>query len=89
MSISNEYLKLFTSIAKQVTFPGVEGIYLPKPSEDNNKKDDFGVVILEDGSAGAFYTSLEDTLEQLINLFPEGGTIKQDCMSLIKKITSH
>lgn len=94
MSISDEYLELFTSISKQVTLPKVEGVYLPKPVEDSEKKDEFGVVILEDGSAGAFYISLEDTLEHLESLYlnKKGGVNgkknNQDCISLIKKFKS-
>jgi uncharacterized protein (DUF4213/DUF364 family) len=89
MTLPNEYLELFTRIAEHVTFPAVEGIYLPTPREESEKKDEFAVVILEDGSAGAFYTSLDDTLEQLKKRYPEGETVKQDCLSLIKKITSN
>jgi len=89
MTLSNEYLTLFTRIAEQVAFPAVEGIYVPTPRDDSEKKDEFGVVILEDGSAGAFYTSLGDTLEQLKKRYPEGETVKQDCLSLINKVSSN
>ena len=89
MTLSNEYLELFTRIAEHVTFPAVEGIYLPTPSEESEKKDEFAVVILQDGSAGAFYISLDDTLVQLKKRYPEGETVKQDCLSLINKLSSN
>ncbi|GAA0410067.1 hypothetical protein GCM10009133_18280 [Cocleimonas flava] len=57
------------------------------------KKDEFGVVILEDGSAGAFYTSLDDTLIQLENhlenIYSNIKDENQSTLSLIKKFNSH
>ncbi|CAA6824561.1 MAG: Unknown protein [uncultured Thiotrichaceae bacterium] len=88
MSISSEYVELFSSIAKQVSLPAIEAIYLPTPIAESKKKDDFGIVILEDGSAGAFYISLDNTLEQLQSLYPEGENVAQECLSLIKNLTS-
>ncbi len=101
MDISSEYIELFSGIAKQIDLPKIEGIYLPQQVKENientengdgEKKDEFGVVILEDGSAGAFYISLDDTLKQL-KLQIEGSnlnTIKknQDTLNLIRKFNS-
>ncbi len=95
MDISSEYIELFNDIAKQIDLPKVEGIYLPQVKgkcADAEKKDEFGVVILEDGSAGAFYISLDDTLKQLkLHLESSYSNIKnenQDTLSLIKKFKS-
>ena len=98
MDISIEYIKLFTDIAEQIDFPKVEGIYLPHLVDENiKKKDEFGVVILEDGSAGAFYISLDDTLEQLqthlentnTNIKSNNKYEKRDALSLIQKFKKY
>jgi len=100
MDISSEYIALFTDIAKKIDFPNVEGIYLPHladkntESNDKQKKDEFGVVILEDGSSGAFYVSLDDTLKQLEAYLESnysnssGNREKPDTLSLIKNFKS-
>lgn len=84
MNISTEYLQLFRTIGNQISIPRVCNIYLPLPVDETEKKDQFGFVILQDGSAGAFYTSLGDSLGYLRNKYPDGETVNQQCLSLIE-----
>ncbi|KAG1694679.1 NAD-dependent protein deacetylase [Nymphon striatum] len=53
-------------------------------TNDTEKKDEFGVVILEDGSAGAFYTSLDDTLKQLKSFNKDTLSEKYRCFKSYK-----
>ncbi len=65
MTINDEHLLLAERLLVETAPPAVVDIHLPRPSPDNQKQDEFGIIFLEDGSAGAFYVSLEDSLEQL------------------------
>lgn len=88
MSITNEYLDLFAYISRQISLPKIKSIYLPEPVEDSEQKDDFGFVILDDDSAGAFYCNLENTLEQLKEFYSETTVVNEKTLSLIEKFSS-
>jgi len=84
MSISLEYLQLARKIADSLQIPAVSGIHLPSIVEDSEKPDEFGFVFLEDGSVGPFYTSLNDTLEKLWSIYPDGKSCELDTIKLIE-----
>ena len=63
--ILDQYVRLARRIADQIELPLISGIHLPLRVDDPEKPDEFGFVFLEDGSAGPFYTRLDDDLEQL------------------------
>ena len=50
--------------------PGIEGLYLPALSTDDEYRDEFGFVFLDDGVAAPFYVSLPGTLPELHRRFP-------------------
>jgi len=84
MSIAEEYLDLVFIIAKAIEIPQITGIHLPVPVENIEKPDEFGFVFLQDGSVGPFFTSLDDTLSELWQLYPDGKNSTADTLSLIK-----
>jgi len=53
------------TIAASVAVPPVAELLLPPEREDPDKKDEFGFVVLEDGSVGPFYVCLGQTLRRL------------------------
>lgn len=61
MSYLSRYQQLITRIDNAIPLPTIEKILLPKIAVTEEIKDNFGFVILADGSAGPFYTSLGDT----------------------------
>ncbi|TVO68864.1 Rossmann-like domain-containing protein [Sedimenticola selenatireducens] len=67
MSSLNQYHQLIKQIEQAISPPVIKEILLPAVDESNEDdiKDNFGFVILEDGSAGPFYTCLDNTLEWL------------------------
>lgn len=67
MSFLNNYHQLIKQIESALSPPVIKQILLPALSESDETdiKDNFGFVILEDGSAGPFYTCLDNTLEWL------------------------
>ncbi len=65
MTINEAHIALATRLLDAIDFPKVARIHLPPSAEHGGKDDDFGFVFLTDGSVGAFYTHLEDTLPRL------------------------
>ena len=65
MTINDDYIALAQKLLDAIPVPAVSGIHLPSSSQSDEKKDEFGFVFLDDGSAGPFYVSLDDTLDGL------------------------
>jgi len=90
MSLLNEYLELFTQIANRIPLPKIKSVYLPESDrlvDGIKKKDEFGFVVLDDDSVGAFYTSFDNTLECLEKRYPDNLHLNLDSLSVIKHIT--
>lgn len=88
MKFSTEYYALAERIADAIDIPRVQSIHLPKVVEDAEKPDEFGFVFLEDGSAGPFYTSLEDTLPELWKHYPDARPPGGDTRDLVEYFNS-
>ena len=58
--------ELIRRIGESIPVPEIEEILLPRYTPVAEQKDEFGFVILEDGSVGPFYVCLGDTLKRLI-----------------------
>jgi uncharacterized protein (DUF4213/DUF364 family) len=88
MKFAQHYYRLASRVADAIDIPPVTAIHLPTPVDDKEKPDEFGFVFLADGSVGPFYTSLEDSLDKLWQLVPDGRTLQCDTMDLISKFKS-
>lgn len=84
MTFSTEYYRLARKIMDCIDIPPVMGIHLPAIVDDAQKADEFGFLFLQDGSAGPFYSSLEDSLPQLWQLYPDGKSLSCDIAELIE-----
>lgn len=65
MPYLDRYQKLINRIEQRITLPAISRILLPEINESDDIKDNFGFVILDDGSAGPFYTCFGNTLDWL------------------------
>ena len=68
MSIAKEHLILVERIGPLLPLPEVAEILLPRLDRDSTRQDEFGFVVLADGSVGPFYTRLGNTLELLYEI---------------------
>ena len=76
MSISSETLALARELQAALDPPDIAGLHLPDLSADDDYRDEFGFVFLEDGTAAPFYVSLPGTLEALRARFPEPARVR-------------
>jgi len=73
MSISDEILKLAGRLLEKLTLPDIAGLYLPELRAEDEFRDEFGFVFLDDGTLSPFYVSLPGTLASLHRRFPAPG----------------
>ncbi len=88
VNFTQQYLRLADTVMAQLSIPAISAIHLPRPVQEEQKADEFGFVFLEDGTAAPFYTSLDDALERLWQLYPDGRSCQQETASMIKMLDS-
>ena len=63
MTLLSEQHDLVRRVTRELALPTIKAILLPPDQANGEMKDNFGFVLLNDGSVGPFYTCLENTLE--------------------------
>ena len=61
MFVKDELLSLVETVAEQVDLPPVAWVYIPEPDPGPGRHTEFGIVTLQDGSAGLYYAWLGDS----------------------------
>lgn len=84
MSINEDYLRLTDILAAALPPIQVSAVYLPELIDDGVYRDEFGFVVLEDGSIGPFYVSLEPILRTLWGRYPRPGDGRGDPVELAR-----
>lgn len=87
MSLHQDLLHSANRISQVIDLPAVSGLYFPQLTS-GEFRDEFGFVFLEGGAIGAFYVSLEDTLPELWQQFPEPSAVKLPLSALLDKLNS-
>jgi len=65
MTVSHDLLACAERAAVRLTLPAVKALHVPAMRENPGMESEFGLVVLEDGSAGFFFALLGDTLQRL------------------------
>jgi uncharacterized protein (DUF4213/DUF364 family) len=86
-ALSGEYRNTGERLAARLGRPVVSGLYLPAPVADETFRDEFGFVLLEDGSVGAFYVSMGDMLQRLWRRYPRPRTLTAEAATLLRGFT--
>lgn len=73
MSLAQGYHRVIRELADAIAIPPIERLLLPLRDADNGKPDEFGFLLLADGSVGPFYVSLGDSLATLDRWLLENG----------------
>ena len=61
MTVKDELLDLVETVAERVDLPPVAWVYIPEPDPGPGRHTEFGIVTLQDGSAGLYYAWLGDS----------------------------
>lgn len=85
MKIIQAYQALIEHIARVASIPNVRKILLPLTAPLPGESDDFGFVVLEDGSVGPFYVSLGDTYQGVSAAIEANQDTPWDTLSLTRK----
>lgn len=83
-ALSEDYRRIGQQIAVRLGRPAVRGLYLPRPVADETFRDEFGFVLLADGSVGPFYVSMDDLLQRLWRRYPTPEQLRADPHALLQ-----
>ncbi|MEZ5534194.1 MAG: DUF364 domain-containing protein [Thiolinea sp.] len=87
MSLHQDLFNITQRIAGAIDLPPVTGLYFPRLQHDDTFRDEFGFVFLQGGAIGAFYVSLNDTLAELWQRFPEPETVQLPLSALLEHLS--
>ena len=82
--INEAYQQIGTQLAIRLGHPAVSGLYLPAPVADETFRDEFGFVLLSDGSVGPFYVSMGELLRELWQRHPQPRQLRSDATTLLQ-----
>ena len=75
MNLARQYRQLAGQITTRLDLPAVSELILPRYIPEPEKLDEFGFVVLEDGSAAPFYARLDDALFRLWQQWDRGDLL--------------
>ncbi|SKA94956.1 Uncharacterized conserved protein, contains DUF4213 and DUF364 domains [Thiothrix eikelboomii] len=87
MSLDADYLALVEQIRAGLSLPAVQRLYFPCLTTEGFR-DEFGFVLLTTGDVGAFYVSLEDSLAELWQAYPQPEQVQVPLDTLLAKLAS-
>ena len=61
MSVKDELLSLVETVAQSTELPLIDWVFIPEPNPGPGRNTEFGIVTLQDGSAGLYYAWLGDS----------------------------
>ncbi len=61
MSVKDELLSLVETVAESTELPLIDWVFIPEPNPGPGRNTEFGIVTLQDGSAGLYYAWLGDS----------------------------
>ena len=61
MPVKDELLSLVETVAESTELPLIDWVFIPEPSPGPGRNTEFGIVTLQDGSAGLYYAWLGDS----------------------------
>ncbi len=59
-TIKSELIRLAELADRKFTLPRIRQVFMPEPQPATDKDSEFGIVVLEDGSAGLYYAWMGD-----------------------------
>jgi hypothetical protein len=86
MSINADYLSLIEVLAAALPPVAIDGLHLPVLVGDGAYRDEFGFVLLADGSVGPFYVSLEPVLSALWTRYPRPDRVRLDPVAVARRL---
>jgi len=86
MSLFQEFHQIIRRVGETVAVPKIEEVLLPSHDEGEGKQDEFGFLLLSDGSVGPFYTSLDNSLALLQADLSKDGMRHRDPIALALRL---
>lgn len=87
-SVKSELISLVNLAGDTVELPSVREVYVPEPDPEQSHTE-FGVIILEDGSAGLYYAWMGESQQGMSIKFQERDFTGKSPLALTKLYNSH
>jgi len=88
LTIKNELLELTQHVSRQFEVPAVRRVFIPEPDPGPDKNTEFGILALEDGSAGLYYAWLGVSQHGMSERFPAHDISSRTTMTLVRYFSS-
>lgn len=88
MTIKKDLLGLVERVNECCELPPVGRVYIPEPDPGPDKNTEFGVIALQDGSAGLYYAWLGTSQQGMRERFPALNVTGSSPMTLVPYFTS-
>ena len=88
MTVKKDLMELVEKVAQHHDLPAVSQVYLPEPTPAPDKHTEFGVVALDDDSAGLYYAWLGESQYGMQERFSLDALIGQSPMKLVEYFES-
>lgn len=89
MSISTDVLAMVEEVSRRVEIPPVRHLHIPPLKRNPSMDAEFGLIALEDGSAGFFYAWLGDTLERMRVELDRDALVHESAFELSTRFASN
>ena len=84
MDIQTELLALVERVNERITLPKVRQVYIPEPHITADKDAEFGLIELEDGTAGLFYAWMGESQRGISERFSAAELVGADAISIAR-----
>lgn len=88
MSVKDELLNLVETVAEQVELPSIKWVYIPEPAPGPGRHTEFGIVTLQDGSAGLYYAWLGESQKGMGSRYDPHEFIGKHPIELVRYFAS-
>ncbi|MCP5405940.1 MAG: hypothetical protein H6968_05635 [Chromatiaceae bacterium] len=86
MTLFQEFHHIVQRVGETVAVPQIEEVLLPSHGKEEGKQDEFGFLLLADGSVGPFYTSFDNSLQLIQQELSRGLQQQTDPVVLASKL---
>lgn len=88
MPVKSELIELIERVSNTIALPPISRVYIPEPDPSQEGKTQFGIVVLEDGSAGLYYAWMGESQQGMQARYKDVNFQSQHPLTLARYFNS-
>ena len=84
MPVKDDLLNLVETVSERIELPLIEQVFIPEPDPGPDRHTEFGMVVLQDGSAGLYYAWLGASQKGMGNRYEPDEFIGKHPIELVR-----